>query len=319
MPRVALTTENKVQQGNQYPKLSLDRGERALILAIEKEPILEFRHVLEGPELDEKGNIIKEIKKNFKQEDYEATKMEFFAQHLCFGDFGVVRDKGTDPDNCPTCKAAEDEPSVKAPVPYYAMHIIRYKLKPGTWELADPFSVECLGWTFGPSRLNTLIDIAADLKKDDNILHHDLRLGPCDNKQFQKYDVHVSQSAQWLEGETEEKINERKALVAQTYQNNQAPDLSTLIAKRVTKGEALGDIQRTIDRYNEAYHRGSSTTVPDLTASQSKDEGVFSPETPGEAAAGEGFKVDIETGEVTGEAPAKEMKSMDFKDILNEL
>ena len=334
MPKVSYSSENKVSTNQGVNKLTLDRGERALILCIE-EPTTEFRHIYEAPELDPTGQIVKEIKQNWKKEDYEAPKMEFFGQHLCLGDFGTVVDKGIDPANCPGCKAVEDgEGGIKKPQQHYAMHVIRYALQPGSFTVRDPFSVELIPWAFSGTRLNTLIEIAEDLeKKGETLKQHDLRLGPCDSKQFQKYEIHVSLDAAWLSGGSDDEINARKQIVAQTYKNNQLDDIATIIAKRATKGEALEMIHKTVERYNEAYHRTASTQVPDLSQLKRSDDkpqtevkssdglDVFSPETPGEAAAGENFKVDTTTGEVTetASAPKTELKQMDFADILEGL
>lgn len=264
MPKVSLSSENKVAQFSEYPKLSLEHGERALIVCIEPEPTVEFKHTLRAPEIGPNGKVIKEVKQNNKGEEYEATQMEFVGQHLCFGDFGTVQDKGVDPDNCPTCRAAEDEEGITPPTPHYAMHVIKYSLQPGGWTLREPFNVDLVAWVFSPSRLNTIIDFATEW---GDLRQHDLKLGPCENKKFQKYDINVSANAQWLMGESEDAIKIRKNIVAQTYTNNQCADLSTLIARRISKADALGDVQKIIERMNQVYNRGgSSTQVPDLSA-----------------------------------------------------
>lgn len=312
MPKVSLTQENKQQQNTQYPKLTLEHGERALIVLIETEPEQEYRHILEAPEIGPDGKVLKEERKKKDGSPYETTKKEFVGQHLCFGDFNVMSEKGADPDNCPTCAAAKENDGIGLAKPHYALHVIKYSLQPGGWTLRDPFNVECLAWVFSPSRLNTLIDFATEW---GNLMEHDLKLGPCENKGYQKYDINVANSAQWLLDE------KRKDFVAQTYVNNKTDDLSALIARRITKPQALEDIQKVLERYEQLTNPGSKVTVPDLSAVQNQKaetQDVFSPLTATERVATETFAVDTTTGEVTASQPAV-AKKMDFADILKDL
>lgn len=306
MPKVSLTPENKVAQQNEFPRLSLEHGERALIVCIEPEPTTEFKHVLRAPEIGPDGKVLKEERKTAKGESYDATVTEFIGQHLCFGDFATVQEKGIDPENCPTCAAAETEEGITAPVQYYAMHVIKYALQPGGWTVRDPFSVALEVWVYSPTRLNQIIDIAeewGDLRK------HDLKLGPCENKKFQKFDIQPAKDAAWLANE------ERKQIVSQTYKNNQCPDLSTQIARRISKGDALSDVAKVTERYAQINGRSTPVTVPDLAAhkQQKPEQNV----------------VDMNTGEVTEPAPQvaesapdeaqATISPMTFEDILNDL
>lgn len=312
MPKVTLSAENKVAQNNEYPKLSLEHGERALIVCVEPEPTVEYRHSLQIPELGPDGKVMKEEKKNSKGELYESPVYEFVGQHLCFGDFATVQEKGVDPENCPTCRAAEEEEGVLPPKQHYAMHVIKYSTQPGTWTLRDPFNVELVAWVFSPTRLNTIIDIAEEW---GDLREHDLKLGPCENKKYQKYDINVSKDAQWRADEA------RANFVAQTYANNQCPDLSQLIARRISKADALSDIQKVIDRYALIHNRSNPVQVPDLSSLKQEPKAEPSgldafKKTTDDA----GNSVDTTTGEVTEPArEAKGLKTMDFAEIMKEL
>lgn len=324
MPKVTLTQENKQQQNNLYPKLTLEHGERALIVCIESDPTVAYRHILEAPEIGPDGAVIKEEAYKADGSAYLRTKKEFIGQHLCFGDFSTMSDKGADINGCPTCAAAAEQEGIAPAKPHYAMHVIKYALQPGGFNLRDPFNAECLAWVFSPTRLNTLIDIASELEDGDDIRKHDLRLGPCENKNFQKYDIHITTgTAQWL------KSDERKQFVAQTYANNQSDDLDALIARRVTKSQALEDIQKVTQRYAELNNPGRSTQVPDLSNLQSQQKpaesapdvetatlpaDLFKPATPTEQASEATF-----SDPVSQPATQQGLNTMDFAELMKEL
>jgi len=255
MPLTPFSQENKVKTNTDYPKLVLDYKERALVIFIEPAPVMEYRHTLKAPEIGPDGKVLKEIRDGKGGRQFEVAQTEFIGQHLCFGNFDVLQRAGVDPEACPTCAAAVEGNGIDPPKEYYAMNIIRYALKANSWELKDPFSVECVAWVFSGTRFNQIVDLAADW---DDLRKHDVKLGPCENAQFQKYDINVIQKAEWLQSK------ERKELVAQEYANNKCPDLSALCARKVDRSSVLEDIARVQERYAQAY---GITSSPVLTQS----------------------------------------------------
>lgn len=270
MPRVEFATENKTKDGNDdYPRLKLKFQERALIIAIEKTPMTEFVHTLRAPEIGPDGNVLKEIKDG-KRGQYEQVKQEFIGQHICFGNFDVLSAQGVDPDGCPTCAAAVEGNGIEAPKQRYAMHIIRYALKPNNWELKDPFGVTCEAWVFPASRFNQLVDFAADWK---GLQKNDIKLGPCENEGFQKYDINIVNDAKWLDSDHPDRMEKVKA----EYNNNKSEDLSVLIARHIEKSRAQEDIARVKERFAQAYggtptQSKSSVATADLTSMLSSDD-----------------------------------------------
>jgi hypothetical protein len=315
MAKVSFSAENKVANNNDYPRLKLEHGERALIVCIEPDPEMEFVHTLRAPEIGPDGRVIKEMKQG-KKGEYEAPKMEFIGQHLCFGNFDKVSDKGVDPENCPTCRAAVEEDGVDAPLPRYAMHVLRYGLQPGGWTVREPFSITCEAWVFAAGRFNTLVDLALEW---EDLRKHDLKLGPCENKNFQKYDIQAAKGAAWLESA------ERKKYAAEVYTNNKSADLSALIGRKISREQANEDIARVLERASQANGRTTSNVSPEIeTASKSIDNDVADllgdtkkidpwagTETTTEKAASENF---TETSSV--EAPAKSPADLSFEDVL---
>lgn len=259
MPQITFSTENKVKTNNNYPLLTLDYDERALVILIEPAPTMEYRHTLVAPEIGPDGKVLKETKEGRGGKPYDVTQTEFIGRHLCFGNFDVLQAKGVDPDSCPTCAAAVEGNGIEPPKEHYAMHVIRYALKPNSWQIRDPFTVTCEAWTFAGNRFNQLVDLAADW---DDLRKHDAKLGPCENKQYQKYDINVIQKAEWLQSD------ERKKRVAEEYANNKCPDLAALIARRADKGQVIEDIARVQERYAQAY--GLSTGVVAMPTQQTQ-------------------------------------------------
>lgn len=326
MPVTTFAPQNKIQTSTDYPKLTLDYNERALINAIDPNPVQEYVHQLRAPELDGNGKIVKELKKNAKGEEYEAVVYEFIGAHLCFGDFNVVSDSGVDPEGCPTCRAAVEEEGIQTPTPKFALNVVRYATQPGGWQLRDPYAVSIEAWVFAQGKFNSLIDLSNDANGD--LRKYDIRLGPCENKKFQKFEMNlVPAGAAWAQSD------ERKKQTIETFQKNKCEDLTSLIGRRIDKTKALEDIQKAVEKTARAYGRtlGNAVQVPDLGSlvsaadAQSKPAATDDPwgtSTPDEAQAAANFAVDTTTGEVTepAEAPAsQEPKSLSFEDIMADL
>lgn len=264
MAKVSFSSENKVANNNEYPRLKLEHGERALIVCIEQEPEMEYVHTLRAPEIGPDGRVLKEMKQG-KKGEYEAPKMEFVGQHLCFGNFDKLADKGVDPENCPTCRAAVEEEGVDTPLPRYAMHVLRYGLQPGGWTVREPFSVTLEAWVFAAGRFNTLVDFATEW---EDLRYHDIKLGPCENKNFQKYDMQVAKEAAWL------KTPDRKDYAIEVYKNNKATDLAALIGRKISREQALTDIERVLERVRQANGKPADTSSPAAAANASIDADV---------------------------------------------
>lgn len=216
MPRVEFTEENKVATTNyDYPKLKLKKEERARILLLEA-PLREYVHTLRAPAIKD-GHGVMETKQKKNGEPYQVRKLDFLSRPLCLGDEAILAKDGLDPQHCPMCKLAKENPDMTdAPQRRYAMHVIRYATKGGTYDPITPFSVQVLVYAFTDKVFNQIADFKnewGDLRK------HDLTL-ICTNEDFQGYDLSVAAKAAWLESK------ERQTLVLETFKNNQIPDLS---------------------------------------------------------------------------------------------
>lgn len=244
MGRVGFKAENKVATTNyDYPKLKLKVGERARIMVGLEDPIVEYVHTLRKPQIIN-GVPQMETAKDRKGAEYQTNVFDFVSRPLCIGDKTILESKGSDPKNCPMCKLAQDHPDMtKPPQRRYAMHVIRYRTKGGTTEVATPFSVETLVWAFTDTVFNKIVDAAeefGDLRK------HDLLLGPCQAPEhFQKFDITPAAKAVWLQSP------EWKALTVQTFKENQIPDLTIAAGSAKQKQWIEEDVQTILDAWAE--------------------------------------------------------------------
>ncbi len=255
MAKIGFSTENKAKSDFDYPKLSLEHGERARIVCIEAEPEMEFIHTLRAPQIVNGQAVTHSVKQkdgSFRDE----VKYDFVGRHLCFGNPNTLADKQKDPTNCPTCEAAEKNEAVGAATRRFAMHVVRYKTTPGGFKPQTPFQAELLAWAFTDKIFNQLVDI---MEEHGDLRKKDLLLGPCENKQFQKFDIQVGGTAEWL------KDPETKAFVQRLYVENKSDDLTPLISRKIGREMAEEDISKVLTRNAIAFGGGVAAldTAPD--------------------------------------------------------
>jgi hypothetical protein len=251
MGRITFSTENKKATTNyDYPKLKLKSGESARILLLETAPVVEYVHTLNKPVIVNGLPVViqAERKDGTKYDDF---KMDFISRPICLGDESILDEKGSDPKNCPICQLAKDNPdAAKAPQRRFAMHVIRYKTKPGGATLVTPYSVETLVWAFTERMFGKIADFKeewGDLRK------HDLILGPCTNEMFQQFDISVGAKAAWMEDK------ERQQLTARTFKENQIEDLSIACGTRKEKKW----IDEDIKSIKEAWQQANGAPAPE--------------------------------------------------------
>lgn len=243
MPKIKFSTESVKSTNNfDYPKLKLEQNERARIVCLQDEPEVEYVHTLQAPQVVD-GEAVMETNKTSKGVEYQANKFDFKGRVICKGDFGTLENKGSDPVNCPMCKMAKDHPDwMKAPQRRFAMHVVRYKTQSGKFDVQTPFQVEVLVWSFTDRTYGKLVEF---MNEHGDLKAKDLMLGPCENKNWQKYDIAISSKAEWLAAD------ERKKLTAETFKENQIPDLRVAIGTVKADNfltQDLGDIE---DKWRE--------------------------------------------------------------------
>jgi hypothetical protein len=318
MPRVPLTPENKKDNPFDYPRLQLDYGARARLLMIEKDPVAEYVHSLSAPQIMD-GKVVMTQRRQKSGDVVEEPKMDFIGRHICLGRIEAVADKGVDPEQCPMCKAATESDAIEPPKRRFALHVISYRIRAGGWEVQEPFSVELLAWAFSDQVFNKLVDLEEEWKPTGGLKQHDVKLGPCENKQYQKFDIQAAGDAAWLADSKVgpngkiDSLGPRAELVTRTFKENQHDDLTVFIGRKSTAEKVREDIERVTTRYRQAF--------------KTRGPVEMAPETPEEVAA----QVDLSgllDGAGEAESPAEEQgasedtgeaKDVDFDSLLADL
>lgn len=239
MARMKFDPKHKAEQIGNFPKLKLEhKGDRARVLCVE-EPEYAWTHTLKMPAVLD-GRAVTQQVTTFKGELVDRMKMDFVGRPICLGDPGILEDKHVDVKNCPACARSVESDTVSAPERRFAMHVITYAIKPGGFDLRTPFSSECVVWAYGDSIYNKLTDFVTQW---GSLTEHDLFLGPCENVDFQKYEIAISSAAAWKSN------TEWQSLVLQTFQENQTEHLEAFCGRKVNQSFMEEDLQKIANRW----------------------------------------------------------------------
>lgn len=266
MPRVGFEEENRGAVVNfDYPKLKLDMGEKARAIVGLEGPLMEWVHTIRKPQIIG-GEAVTEIETNERTGvKTKVYKKDFISNPICLGDPAVIAEQGLDPKRCPACKLAHEHPDFgEPPKRRFAMHVVQYKVRPNSFNIATPFSVELVVWGFTDMVYNQLLDAKQEW---GDIRQHDFLLGPCTNKMFQKFDIKVGAEAEWLK---EDPKVDRRALVLETFKENQIPDLTVAVGRAKTEMKIQMDVNAVLEAWAQiSQGRGSrsqATLGDDLNA-----------------------------------------------------
>lgn len=259
--KISFNSENKSKSDFDFPKLYLEMNERARIVVIEPEPTVNFVHTLRAPSIIN-GQVEMETVKDKSGAISERPKMQFIGKHLCFGDPNALMEKGKDPQNCPTCEAAQQDDSIGGAQRRFAVHVVQYKVQPGGFKPQTPFNAELVVWAFPDRTFSSLVDI---MEEHGDLRNKDLLLGPCSSKTYQNFDIQVGGSAAWRESEANQQF------VAQLYQQNKLDDLNPIIGRKVTREQAMEDIQKVRIRNAQAFGGAANDAAPALGGSTGLD------------------------------------------------
>ncbi len=250
MPRTTFAPENKANETSErYPRLKLEKNARGRIVCVE-EPEYQFVHALRAPKIVN-GEAIIEVKKRKDDTTYETYEMEFIGNPICFGDLGTLQDRGVDGKNCPACEASQRSDAVPGPTRRYAMNVIQYGLRPGGWELSNPFSVRVVIWAYTARMFDQLVDLATEW---GSLREHDLLLGPCEDATYQKWPWKIAQQAAWM------LTPETKQNVSIAWQGRGTDkDLEAACGRRAPTIDWLReDVNRTEQRWAMARRAGTA-------------------------------------------------------------
>jgi len=235
MPRISFTQEvGPAKSGSAFPKLRLANGEVARIVCLE-EPVMTYVHTLEKPQI-RNGQAVLEEKKRKDGSPYTKNAMRYVSSFLCLGDEGEMEERGVDPENCPACKASTRSDQVKQPKPKYAMNVLRYATKPGSAEVSSSFNVQVEAWVYSGQQFAKIRKLALEGWK---LQEHDLVLGPCEDEDYQRFEIVLSQQAVWLASEE----NKKRSLTAFKENKASAEELELLCARRIDRKYIEQDLE----------------------------------------------------------------------------
>lgn len=230
MAKVKFTDDLKLKTQRQtFPKLTgLKKGEKVRIQLMDLNAIeMEWVHNLQAPKVENGQPVFKSDGKH---------EMEYKGSPLSFGDLSILEEKGYDVQNCPISKMAKEHPDwVDAPKRKFAMHIIQYKTKPGSFELAKPFQVEHKVWVFTEKTFAKLREYQEEW---EDLRLHDLYI-TCEIQQYQQFDITVAPKAAWREN-TE---NGTQAIEIYKAGQEQYPDLAGAIGQKKDREWVIKDLK----------------------------------------------------------------------------
>jgi HAMP domain-containing protein len=195
--------------------------------------------------------------------------LDFIGQSLCLGNQDRMLGKGSDPENCITCRANRDCPEfVPPPQVYYAMNVLRYATVPGSFNVARPFQAGIVAWKLTERRFNKLVDVGQELAngtlqlftgqtvaKDLSLV--DLRLGPCEDTGYQKYEIAVAEGV--AVARSGQQIQDYVVRNIWGVPENRATDeqLEEVCGRRQANLTYLqADIDRCLDQWRQAKRAG---------------------------------------------------------------
>lgn len=254
MAKMSFSSNNKAADTENFPKLKLDQDESARIHLYE-EPEVGFVHNLRKPKIVN-GVVQYKVVKT-KDGDREEMDYDFVGNPLCLGDFNVLSERGTDPKNCPACKAAQETPDqFTGPKRRFAMHVFQYTTN-GTSKPSKNFQGSVKVWSFTDQKFGELIDML-DEAPDNNMRNIDVILGPCENKLFQKYKMLPSMQV---------KVNESEASQAafnEIIEDNKAKDLEKFLGRSTKKDWLEDDLDKVRAAWRTANGQASETRSDNL-------------------------------------------------------
>lgn len=235
MPQLDFDVKFKSDQAQSFPRLKLEKDERARAYAGLEKPTYSYVHNLRAPKIVNGKPEYAEVKGRS-----ELLK-DFLSRPFCFGDDGIMRDKGADPRNCIMCRASTQSDQVDPAQRRWAMHVIKYSTKPGSFDLARPASCQLLIWGFTDMAYNQLVDIAKEwaVEGRSGLLSHDLLLGPCESKEWQKFKIAPGATTAFAADDA------LKTMVIETYRENRVKaDLETFCGRKVGQQWVEADLER---------------------------------------------------------------------------
>ena len=296
---ISFSADNVAQERENFPKIKLGAQESARIYAFEN-PVATYVHNLRKPKIiNGRVQTVKDQKGN------TGWDYEFVSNPICLGDTDTLKTDGSDPKNCPACKAVKDHgwDQFKPPTRKFAMHVYQYTTN-GNAAAPRTMNGDTKVWVFTDKKFSELVAINESFKKHGGLAGVDLQLGPCISATFQQFNILPSPEVAWQNfANGAERLEEAK--------QNRAKDLYYYIGRKMSK-EAMEDkVAEIVTAHRQANGLSSETAADDFAGAENLDAGLsnlLSADTPKPAAASiPANKVD------------DDLDGGDFEDILKSL
>lgn len=256
---MAFIAANKSADIDNFPKFKLEQGELARISCFE-EPEVGFVHNIRAPKI--LNGVVQYKVVKTKEGEREEMDFDFISNPLCLGDFNTLQDRGSDPKNCPACKAAQEAPDMFSPPKRrFAMHVFQYTTN-GTSKPTKNFQGSVKVWAFTDQKFNELIDLMEEAP-DGDITKIDIVVGPCENKLFQKFKMIHSNQVKWRESEN------IQAQFQEITSENRAKDLEKFLGRSVKKDWLEDDLDKVRTRWKVAHGQSNETANDGLSVMES--------------------------------------------------
>lgn len=263
MPQIDFSPENRLTTlAVEFDKLKLEKDEKARGVLLEY-PTFAWTHVLRAPKIVD-GRPVKIMKQRrarkgeVEGDRYEDYDMDFIGGPLCLGDLAAIKDKGSDPDNCPACRASRESEHIPPPERRFAVNLIRYATN-RDGKVITPFSCGLIVWRFPERMFNSLTAINTEYEASGGIRGKDLIL-TCVSSQYQTYEIMIGGQNVWAVND------EIKTRVLETYRANRIEDLEATVGRRVNATLIADDVRRVRERWADVERINSGYRGPDVTA-----------------------------------------------------
>jgi hypothetical protein len=261
---MSFTSNNLAPEKENFPKLKLGAKESARVHVYET-PVAAYVHNLRAPKIvDGRVAMVMDNRTKVMVWDYD-----FVANPLCLGDAEEMEKSGSDPKNCPACKAVKDHgwDLFKPAQRKFAMHVFQYTTN-GSSAAPKGFNGEVKIWAFADKKFGELVAIANEY--DGDLSKADLLLGPCENATFQLFNIVHSAKVAWKQlGITEDAFH---ALT----DANKSKDLYFYLGRKMTAENMKDKVDEIVAKTRQANGLSGESASDDLAGAENLDAGLAS-------------------------------------------
>lgn len=238
---------------NRVRKLMLEKDEQARVCFLDTAPRTAYVHTFEKVITGANGKPIIKMDEWPDGSPREVVKTEYAGKFRCLGDEEEIQTSGADPENCAACRAHIQHPNaVKRPVMRVLGRVLKYNTREGSFNPTKPFSATLLVWDLTEKRFGEVNDIFLE---HGPLAKKDLLLGPCDNKQMQKYTISVGNGeAAYLA------TKETQRYVVELLEEEKIENIMDVAGKLPSAFEMEQKVQEVVRAYSHAFGQDPSGT-----------------------------------------------------------